>query len=251
MTLEILRSDLLGDVTHGFFTRRGGASSGIFSGLNCGPGSSDQSEIVTINRARVAEAMQLAPDHLVTVHQVHSADVVRVAAPLDARPRADAIVTATPGLALAILTADCQPVLFADSAAGVIGAAHAGWRGARDGVLEATIDTMEALGAERARISAVIGPSISQRNYEVGPELLEDFMADDPESARFFANGADDRYLFDLPGYGLWRLRRAGVGHAEWTRHCTYADPARFYSYRRATHAGEVDYGRLISAIRL
>ena len=251
MTLEILTSDNLAPLRHGFFTRKGGASSGIFSGLNCGPGSSDQSEIVTINRARVAEAMQLAPDHLVTVHQVHSADVVRVAAPLDARPRADAIVTATPGLALAILTADCQPVLFADSAAGVIGAAHAGWRGARDGVLEATIDTMEALGAERARISAVIGPSISQRNYEVGPELLEDFMADDPESARFFANGADDRYLFDLPGYGLWRLRRAGVGHAEWTRHCTYADPARFYSYRRATHAGEVDYGRLISAIRL
>jgi len=251
MTLEIITADALAPLHHGFFTRRGGASSGIFSGLNCGPGSSDQSEIVTINRARVAEAMQLAPDHLVTVHQVHSADVVRVAAPLDARPRADAIVTATPGLALAILTADCQPVLFADSAAGVIGAAHAGWRGARDGVLEATIDTMEALGAERARISAVIGPSISQRNYEVGPELLEDFMADDPESARFFANGADDRYLFDLPGYGLWRLRRAGVGHAEWTRHCTYADPARFYSYRRATHAGEVDYGRLISAIRL
>src|SRR6056297_2381959 len=134
---------------------------------------------------------------------------------------------------------------------GVIGVAHAGWRGARDGVLEATLGAMEALGAERGRTAAVIGPSISQGNYEVGPELLEDFMTDEPDSARFFASGEGDRYLFDLPGYGLWRLRRAGVAHAEWTRHCTYADPQRFYSYRRATHAGEADYGRLISAIRL
>ncbi|MET4103812.1 YfiH family protein [Roseovarius sp. MBR-78] len=251
MTLEIITADALTPLRHGFFTRRGGASSGVFAGLNCGPGSSDQAEIVTINRARVAEAMQVAADHLVTVHQVHSADVVQVAAPLDARPRADALVTATPGLALAILTADCQPVLFADPEAGVIGAAHAGWRGARDGVLEATIEAMEAIGAARARITAVIGPSISQRNYEVGPELLEDFLADDPESARFFANGTGDRYQFDLPGYGLWRLLRAGVGHADWTRHCTYADPDRFYSYRRATHEGAADYGRLISAIRL
>ncbi|MFB9148995.1 peptidoglycan editing factor PgeF [Roseovarius ramblicola] len=251
MTLEIITADALAPLKHGFFTRRGGASSGIFSGLNCGPGSSDQSEIVSINRSRVACAMQVVPDHLVTVHQVHSADVVSVTAPLDTRPRADAIVTATPGLALAVLTADCQPVLIADGEAGVIGVAHAGWRGARDGVLEATLDAMEALGAERARIVAVIGPSISQRNYEVGPELLEDFLADDPDSARFFANGEADRYLFDLPGYGLSRLRRAGVGHAEWTRHCTYADPERFYSFRRATHAGEADYGRLISAIRL
>ena len=251
MTLEIITADALAPLHHGFFTRRGGASSGIFSGLNCGPGSSDQSEIVSINRTRVAEAMEVSPDHLVTVHQIHSADVVSVAAPLGPRPRADAIVTATPGLAVGVLTADCQPVLFADGKAGVIGAAHAGWRGARDGVLEATLAAMEALGAERDRIAAVIGPSISQRNYEVGPELLEEFMAEDPESARFFANGEGDRYLFDLPGYGLSRLRRAGVGHAEWTRHCTYADPERFYSYRRATHAGEADYGRLISAIRL
>jgi len=251
MTLEIITADALAPLHHGFFTRRGGASSGIFSGLNCGPGSSDQSEIVSINRTRVAEAMAVSPDHLVTVHQIHSADVVSVAAPLGPRPRADAIVTATPGLAVGVLTADCQPVLFADGEAGVIGAAHAGWRGARDGVLEATLAAMEALGAERDRIAAVIGPSISQRNYEVGPELLEEFMAEDPESARFFANGEGDRYLFDLPGYGLSRLRRAGVGHAEWTRHCTYADPERFYSYRRATHAGEADYGRLISAIRL
>jgi YfiH family protein len=251
MTLEIITAEALAPVRHGFFTRRGGASSGIFSGLNCGPGSSDQSEIVTINRARVAGAMQVAPDRLVTVRQVHSADVVNVTAPPETRPRADAIVTATPGLALAILTADCQPVLFADVEAGVIGVAHAGWRGALDGVLEAALDAMEALGAARAPSAAVIGPTISQRNYEVGPELLDAFMADDPESARFFANGEGDRYLFDLPGYGLWRLRRAGVMRAEWTRHCTYADPHRFYSYRRATHEGAADYGRLISAIRL
>ncbi|MBE0454920.1 peptidoglycan editing factor PgeF [Roseovarius autotrophicus] len=251
MTLEIITADALGPFRHGFFTRRGGASSGIFAGLNCGAGSSDQAEIVTINRARVADALQVAPNHLVTVHQVHSADVVPVTGPLTERPNADGMVTATPGVALAVLTADCQPVLLADAQAGVIGAAHAGWRGARDGVLEATIEAMVRLGATRDRITAVIGPTISQMAYEVGPELLDDFLADDPESSRFFANGTGDRYQFDLPGYGLWRLRRAGVGHAEWTRHCTYADPDRFYSYRRSTHAGEADYGRLISAIRL
>ncbi len=251
MTLEVLTADSLAPLRHGFFTRKGGASSGVFEGLNCGPGSSDQSEIVRINRARVAEAMQIEPDRLTTVHQVHSADVVPVTGPLGDRPRADAMVTATPGLALAVLTADCQPVLFADAKAGVIGAAHAGWRGALDGVLEATVEAMESLGASRAGIRAVIGPSISQRAYEVGPEFLDEFMADDPANHRFFANGNGDRYLFDLPGYGLHRLRTAGVGHAEWTRHCTYSDAARFFSYRRATHAGEADYGRLISVIRL
>lgn len=251
MTLEILTADSLAPLRHGFFTRRGGASSGVFSGLNCGPGSSDQAEIVAINRARVADAMQVPPAHLLTVHQVHSADVATVTAPPAHRPRADAMVTACDGLALAVLTADCQPVLFADRDAGVVGAAHAGWRGARDGVLEATVDAMEALGAARAAIAAVIGPTISQTAYEVGPGFAEEFLDDDPESARFFINGKGDRYLFDLPGYGLFRLRRAGVGRAEWTRHCTYSDAERFYSYRRATHAGEVDYGRLISAIRL
>lgn len=251
MTLEILIADHLAPLRHGFFTRRGGASSGIFAGLNCGIGSSDQSEIVSINRARVAEAMQVSPDHLTTVHQVHSADVAHVTGPLPERPRADAMVSATPGVALAVLTADCQPVLFADHDAQVIGAAHAGWRGALDGVLEATIAAMEALGADRSAITAVIGPTISQSAYEVGPEFLETFLADDPANSRFFANGEGDRYHFDLPGFGLYRLRRAGIGHAEWTHHCTYADPERFYSYRRSTHAGEADYGRLISVIRL
>jgi hypothetical protein len=249
--LEIITSDALPGTRHGFFTRKGGASSGIFAGLNCGTGSSDLSDAVAINRARVAQAMDLPLSHLVTVNQVHSADVVMLTAPLDPRPRADALVTATPGLGLAVLTADCQPVLFSDPQAGVIGAAHAGWRGSRDGVLEATLDAMEALGANRAAITAVIGPTISQAAYEVGPEFLDGFLQDDPDSQRFFASGTGDRMLFDLPGYSQQRLRQAGIGHAEWTRHCTYRDPERFFSFRRTTHAGEADYGRLISVIRL
>lgn len=248
--LEIIRSDAL-TAQHGFFTRKGGASSGIFHGLNCGPGSSDLSEVVFINRARVAAAMGVDAGALMTLTQTHSADVVTLTAPLTDRPRADAMVTATPGIALGVLTADCQPVLLSDAKAGVIGAAHAGWRGTKDGVLEATLGAMEALGATRANISAVIGPTISQPAYEVGPEFYEAFIADAPQNARFFATGAGDRLLFDLPAFGLHQLRIAGVGRAEWTRHCTYNDPDRFYSYRRTTHAGEADYGRLISVIRL
>ncbi len=252
MTLEILTSDMLSPVRHGFFSRRGGASSGIFSGLNCGHGSSDQTEAVALNRRRVADAMDVTADALIGAHQVHSLTVLTVEGPINGdKPKADAVVTATPGLALTILTADCQPVLFADPDAQVIGAAHAGWRGALDGVLEATLDAMETLGADRSNTRAVIGPTISQRAYEVGPELLDDFIADSPENTRFFTNGQGDRLQFDLPAFGLHRLRRAGIGDAEWTRHCTYSDPDRFYSYRRATHAKEADYGRLISAIRL
>ncbi|MEX3316792.1 peptidoglycan editing factor PgeF [Sulfitobacter sp. PS-8MA] len=251
MTLEILTSDALSPFRHGFFTRQGGASSGVFAGLNCGTGSSDQSEIVSINRARVAQAMNVAPDHLVGVHQVHSATVVTATAPCQDKPRADALVTRIPGLALSVLTADCQPVLFGDAEAGVIGAAHAGWRGALDGVLDATVDAMVGLGASREGITAVIGPTISQRAYEVGPEFMDNFMNEDPAFARYFTQGDGDRLLFDLPGFGLNRLRAAGVGHAEWTRHCTYSDPQRFYSYRRTTHAKEADYGRLIAAIVL
>ncbi len=252
MTLEILTADALAPMRHGFFTRKGGASSGVFAGLNCGIGSSDQREVVEVNRTRVAQAMDVPLDHLATVHQVHSPDVLTIEAPIEGeRPKADAMVTNRPGMALAILTADCQPVLFADHEAGVVGAAHAGWRGALDGVLESTIQAMETLGAKRAQISAVVGPSISQAAYEVGPEFLDDFIAEDPDNTRFFANGQGDRYLFDLPAYGVHRLRRAGVGHAEWTRHCTYSDAEKFYSYRRATHAKEADYGRLVSVIRL
>ncbi len=251
MTLEIITSDLLAPVRHGFFTRRGGASSGVFEGLNCGTGSSDQAEAVAINRARVAEAMEVAPEALTTVNQVHSADVLVVEGQANDRPKADAMVTATPGLALSVLTADCQPVLLSDPRSGVIGAVHAGWRGALDGVLEATVDAMVALGAVRERISAAIGPSISQRAYEVGPEFFETFYDADTGYARFFVNGNADRYHFDLPAFGLHKLREAGIAQAEWTRHCTYTDEKRFYSYRRSVHRQEADYGRLIASIRL
>ena len=252
MTLEILTADALTPLRHGFFTRRGGASSGVFAGLNCGTGSSDQAEVVAINRGRVAAAMQVAPESLLGVHQVHSPDVA-VVGPQGLAPgtRADALVTDRPGLALSVLTADCMPILLADAQAGVIGAAHAGWRGLLAGVIEATVAAMEDLGAQRDSIAAVIGPCISQRAYEVGPEILAAFEAEDPDAARFFANGQGDRLLFDLPGAGLARLRAAGVEQAEWTRHCTYTEPERFYSFRRSTHLAEADYGRLISAIRL
>ena len=250
--IEYITAPALAGIRHGFFTRKGGASSGIFAGLNCGTGSSDLAEVVAINRARVADAMGATIDRLATVHQVHSADVaVLDGMPAQPAPQADAMVTSTPGLVLGVLTADCQPVLFADATAGVIGAAHAGWRGTRDGVLEATLDAMEGLGARRDRITAVIGPTISQSAYEVGPEFVYGFIDDTPEAARFFAQGEGDRAMFDLPAYALWRLREAGVGHAEWTRHCTYRDPERFYSFRRTTHRKEADYGRLISCIRL
>ncbi len=252
MMLEMLTSDALSPVRHGFFTRKGGASSGVYSGLNCGSGSRDQSELVEINRARVAKAMEADPSALCGVYQVHSPDVVTVDAPTQGnKPKADALVTNVPGLVLSILTADCQPVLFADREAGVIGAAHAGWKGARDGVLEATLDAMEALGAQRATTTAIIGPCISQRNYEVGPDFMQDFLNEDANYARFFANGHEDRMMFDLPGFGLHRLRTAGVGQAEWVGHCTYGDEARFYSYRRSCHRKESDYGRLMSTIRL
>jgi YfiH family protein len=251
MTLDIITAPLLDPVRHGFFTRVGGASSGVFSGLNCGFGSSDQSDIVAINRGRVADAMGVAHDGLAGVHQVHSADVVAVTAAPVNKPKADGLVTATPGVALSVLTADCQPILFADPVAGVIGACHAGWQGALDGVIDATVKAMEALGARAADIRAVIGPTISQRAYEVGPEFRDRFMALDASAERFFVAGQGDRLHFDLPAFGLYRLRGAGVGQAEWTRHCTYADPARFFSYRRSVHSKDPDYGRLIACIRL
>lgn len=252
MTLEILTSDLLARTRHGFFTRRGGASSGIFAGLNCGPGSSDQRGAVSVNRARVAEALGVAPERLLSLKQMHSATVVRAGiAGWSERPQADGAVTDVPGLALSVLTADCAPVLFHDPRAGVIGAAHAGWRGALDGVLEATLAAMERLGARSGDTRVAVGPTISQHAYEVGPEFLERFLDADPGHGRFFAGGPGDRALFDLPGFALWRLRAAGVAEARWIGACTYSDPERFFSFRRTTHRGEVDYGRLISAIAL
>ncbi|WEF22975.1 peptidoglycan editing factor PgeF [Paracoccus sp. S3-43] len=251
-TLEILTHPLLRPVRHGFFTRKGGASSGLFSGLNCGRRSTDQSEIVVLNRGRVATAMGVPAGALATVRQVHSADVVTLTddsdIPTVANTEADGIVTARRGVALAVLTADCQPILLADADAGVIGACHAGWRGALDGIIEATVEAMRALGATRIR--AVIGPTISQRAYEVGPDFMDSFLAEDPGYSRFFSGGPNGRPMFDLPSFGLMRLRDAGVD-AEWSGHCTYSDPDRFFSYRRATHEGEADYGRLISAITL
>ena len=249
MTLDIITDDLLATIPHGFFTRRGGASSGVYAGLNCGYGSSDQHDIVTINRGRVAKALDVPADHLLGIHQIHSADVITATEATSDKPQADGIVTNVPGLALSVLTADCQPVLFADPVAKVVGAAHAGWKGALSGILENTLDAMESLGATRANTVAVIGPSISQQAYEVGPEFFDTFLAEDPAYARFFANGTGDRMHFDLPAFGLMRLREACVGDATWTRHCTYSDPDRFYSYRRSIHNKDPDYGRLISAI--
>ena len=252
MTLEILTHPSLAPLRHGFFTRKGGASSGLFSGLNCGRGSSDQQAIVAINRARVAAAMGVGPDRLATVHQTHSDKVVTLRQDDDpaalAVTEADGIVTATPGIAVAVLTADCQPVLFAAPEAGVIGAAHAGWKGALGGILDATVAAMRAAGAENIR--AVIGPCISQRAYEVGEDFMDRFTAEDESHERFFSGGPNGRPMFNLPGFGLARLRDLGVD-ADWIGHCTYGDPARFFSYRRATHEGAADYGRLISAITL
>ncbi len=255
MTLEIITSDTLSPVRHGFFTRRGGASSGIFAGLNCGLGSSDQRQAVQINRDRVAQAMQVTPDRVARMHQVHSATVAIVENSDDisaAAPKADALVTKTSGIALSVLTADCQPVLFADPQSGIIAAAHAGWRGTLDGVLEATVDTMIELGAQRAAIRAVIGPSISQKAYEVGPEFHENFVSENPDNTKYFTKGkAAGKFLFDLPSLGVSRLNAMGLAAVQWTGHCTYSDAERFYSYRRTTHAGEADYGRLISCITL
>lgn len=239
-------------IEHGFFTREGGVSEGLYAGLNVGVGSQDVPERIQENRARVAGWFGEDPDHLATVYQIHSPDVVVIDGPVSGdRPKADAQVTATPGVVLGVLTADCGPVLFADPDAGIIGAAHAGWKGALDGVLENTIAAMEQLGARRENIVASLGPSISQRNYEVGPEFHERFMARNEDWARFFAaSKREGHYFFDLPNLTVSRLRAAGV-KAENLDICTYADEDRFFSYRRTTHRKEPDYGRQISAIML
>ena len=244
----------LDGVRHGFFTREGGVSQGIYASLNGGPGSKDAPAQVIENRARMAAALGVAADRLLTAYQIHSPDVVTIDKPwtLDERPRADAIVTRTAGLAIGVTTADCGPVLFADATAGVIGAAHAGWRGAFTGVLEATIAAMERCGADRDRIVAALGPMIRQPNYEVGPEFVTRFEADDRANERFFRPSPQPNHaLFDLPGYIAARLTRAGLRHVEDLGNCTYAEETRFFSYRRSTHRTEADYGRHINAIAL
>lgn len=243
----------LAAVTHGFFDRTGGVSGGIYASLNTGLGSNDRREDVLENRRRVAGAMDVAPEALLTLYQVHSADVIHVRAPGDAQGvKADAMVTTTPGLALGVLSADCAPVLFADAKAGVIGAAHSGWGGAFRGVLEATVEAMVGLGAAREGIRAVIGPCIAQDSYEVGPEFLARFLDADPTTGRYFVPSArPDHHMFDLPGYALTRLREAGLSDPVWLGLDTCADEARFFSYRRSVHRAEGDYGRQISAIAL
>lgn len=244
----------LPNVRHGFFTREGGVSLGLYASLNGGLGSKDAAENVSENRARMAAALGVRADRFVTAYQIHSPGVVVAERPWtpENAPRADAVVTRVPGLAVGVTTADCGPVLLADAEAGVVGAAHAGWKGALAGVVEATVAAMERLGARRARIVAAIGPMIRQPNYEVGPELVERFCASDAGNVAFFRPAPrPGRSLFDLPGYIASRLAAAGVAAIEDLGHCTYADPARFYSYRRATHRGEPDYGRHVNAVAL
>ena len=238
---------------HAFFTREGGVSGGIYASLNGGLGSADERALVLENRARMAAVMGVSPGHLVSVHQVHSADVVVVDAPfVGERPKADAMVTNVPGLALAIATADCGPILFADPAAGVIGAAHAGWKGAFGGVVEATVTAMEGLGASRVRIIAALGPTIGPSAYEVGPEFVARLMQESANHARFFSpSGRDSHAMFNLPGFIAEKAHEAGIGHFTDLALCTCSDEKRFYSYRRTTHRKEPDYGRLISAIAL
>ncbi|MGD1935227.1 MAG: peptidoglycan editing factor PgeF [Candidatus Phaeomarinobacter sp.] len=252
--LHAMELEDLPGIRHGFYTRVGGVSSDIYKGLNCGPGSNDDPSAIELNRTRVAISMNVVPENLMSLYQVHSATAITVAEPWtsDARPQADGMATATPGIALGILTADCAPVLFADAKAKVIGAAHAGWRGAVAGVTEATLDQMETLGARRADIIAVVGPTISQANYEVGADLRKEVMEEADDNAHFFIpSDRDDHWRFDLEAYLLNHLKRAGVGTMAGLGECTYADEERFFSYRRTTHRGEADYGRQISCISL
>ena len=241
-------------IRHGFFTRAGGVSEGVYESLNGGVGSEDSPAKVAENRARMAKHLGVAPDRFLTCYQIHSPEVVVAETPWPSneRPRADAIVTRTPNLAIGISTADCGPVLLAEPEARVIGAAHAGWRGALTGVIEQTVAAMEKLGAKRGRIVAAAGPMIRQSNYEVGQDLIDRFVATDPNTIRFFKPAQRPGHsMFDLAGYVVSRLRRAEIAEIEDLGHCTYADPAQFYSYRRATHRAEPDYGRHINAIAL
>ena len=241
-------------IRHAFFTREGGVSDGIYATLNGGFGSNDEPGRVTENRARMAASLDVQPDHLLTAYQIHSPDVAIVDGPwsLDRRPRADALVTRRPGLAIGVTTADCGPVLLADEWARIVGVAHAGWRGAAGGVIEATIAAMERSGADRERIKAALGPMIRQPSYEVGPEFIAAFRMQDEANERFFIPSLGAGHAsFDLAGYIAARLGAAGIRDIEDLGRCTYSDPALFFSFRRSTHRGEVDYGRHVSAIAI
>lgn len=240
-------------IRHAFFTREGGVSTGIYASLNGGLGSNDDQGHVAENRARMAAHLRVDSDKLISVYQVHSPDVEIVTGPWPAeRPKADAMVSIAHGVALAVSSADCGPILFADSEAGVIGAAHAGWKGAFGGIVGATVTAMEKLGARRERIIAVLGPTISAAAYEVGPEFIERFKGENATFSRFFhASERPARAMFDLPAFIAHRAHEAGIGRFIDLALCTYRDEARFYSYRRTTHRQEADYGRLISAIAL
>jgi hypothetical protein len=243
----------LARVRHGFYGRDGGVSGGIYRTLNCGYGSRDDRAAVHENRSRVAAALGVGHGALLTVHQVHSPTAIEVTQAWDVLrpPQADAMVTKVPGLALGVLAADCAPVLFADAEAGVVGAAHAGWKGALDGVLEATVAAMVRLGARAGHIAAAVGPCIAQASYEVGPEFRDRFLAADPGHGRWFAAGRDGRCQFDLAGFAASRLAAAGVGTVERLEIDTYPEDNRQFSYRRATHRNEPGYGRAISAVML
>jgi YfiH family protein len=241
-------------IRHGFFTRDGGVSDGIYASLNGGVGSNDDMALVAENRARMARALDVVPANFVTCFQIHSPDVVVAERPWtpESRPKADAIVTRVPGLAIGVSTADCGPLLFADQQAGVIGAAHAGWRGAFMGVIETTIAAMETLGADRHRIVAALGPLIRKQNYEVSRSFVDEFLRADEGHAQFFSPASREGHaMFDLPGFVAARIERSGIGGFEDLQLCTYADAERFYSYRRSVHRAEPDYGRHVNAIVL
>jgi YfiH family protein len=254
MYLQASSLAALPGIHHAFFTRNGGVSGGIYESLNGGVGSKDAADHVGENRARMENALGVARGYLVSCYQIHSPNVIVAEKPWTRAeaPRADAIVTRTPGLAVGVATADCGPILFADGEASVVGAAHSGWKGAIGGVLEAAIESMEKLGARRERIVAALGPMISQPSYEVGAEFVAQFTAHDLDNARFFVSSPREGHAqFDLPGYIAMRLTRAGVAHVEDLKACTYANADRFYSYRRSTHRREPDYGRHINAIAI
>lgn len=240
-------------IKHGFFTRTGGASTGIYQGLNVGLGSDDDRKTVLENRRRVAQTMGVPDDKLMMVYQVHSSDVILADKPwkMEDRPKLDAMVCSKPDIAIGVMTADCGPVLFSDAKNGVVGAAHAGWKGATSGILENTISAMETIGAERENIVAVLGPTISQKHYEVGPEFVDNLLSLNAKNDSYLKPSENDHHaMFNLPHYIVDRLTADGV-KASWTGDCTYADEEQFFSYRRKTHRGEADYGRQISVIKV